>query len=103
MQTYILQELCDHLGLSSIGTVDAEISQGHRRALKMACTTTLVKVSSGPIRTCLQCPLCFNLVHEATTISECLHTCELVIMFTIYIGKKKQYLLWLCIYVDYCS
>lgn len=23
---------------------------------------------------CLQCPLCCNLVHEATTISECLHT-----------------------------
>jgi E3 ubiquitin-protein ligase DRIP len=25
---------------------------------------------------CMTCPLCRRLLHEATTISECLHTCE---------------------------
>lgn len=37
-------------------------------------TYNLVKVSRTPLAVCLQCPLCHNLVHEATTISECLHT-----------------------------
>ena len=55
------------------------------KELWMACTTaTLMKVPSGPIRSCLQCPLCFNLVHEATTISECLHTCKLDRVYYLY-------------------
>ncbi|KAI5055275.1 hypothetical protein GOP47_0030420 [Adiantum capillus-veneris] len=37
-------------------------------------TCNQVKVPRAPIMVCLQCPLCCNLVHEATTISECLHT-----------------------------
>eukprot|EP00250_Pteridium_aquilinum_P020626 c2488_g1_i1 orf=250-552(+) len=37
-------------------------------------TCNLVKITKGPVTVCLQCPLCGNLVHEATTISECLHT-----------------------------
>lgn len=37
-------------------------------------TYNLVKVARAPVMVCLQCPLCCNLVHEATTISECLHT-----------------------------
>lgn len=37
-------------------------------------TFNLVKVSKAQLLMCLKCPLCSNLVHEATTISECLHT-----------------------------
>eukprot|EP00249_Psilotum_nudum_P019977 c27506_g1_i2 orf=212-1924(+) len=37
-------------------------------------TYNVVKVARAPLMVCLQCPLCCNLVHEATTISECLHT-----------------------------
>eukprot|EP00250_Pteridium_aquilinum_P030137 c40720_g1_i1 orf=45-1523(-) len=37
-------------------------------------TCNQVRVARAPILVCLQCPLCCNLVHEATTISECLHT-----------------------------
>eukprot|EP00250_Pteridium_aquilinum_P032816 c470_g1_i1 orf=201-1793(+) len=37
-------------------------------------TYNLLKASKAPLFTCLKCPLCSNLVHEATTISECLHT-----------------------------
>ncbi|KAH7426631.1 hypothetical protein KP509_10G009300 [Ceratopteris richardii] len=37
-------------------------------------TYNSVKIPKASLLTCLKCPLCSNLVHEATTISECLHT-----------------------------
>lgn len=45
---------------------------GNKVVEEMTCNQ--VKVARAPILVCLQCPLCCNLVHEATTISECLHT-----------------------------
>ncbi|KAH7297865.1 hypothetical protein KP509_25G015800 [Ceratopteris richardii] len=40
----------------------------------MSDKLNMVKVTKGAVIVCLQCPLCCNVVHEATTISECLHT-----------------------------
>jgi hypothetical protein len=36
----------------------------------------VVKVQKERIAACMTCPLCNKLFREATTISECLHTCE---------------------------
>lgn len=36
----------------------------------------VVKVKRETIATCMTCPLCNNLFKQATTISECLHTCK---------------------------
>lgn len=36
----------------------------------------VVKVRRDEIASCMTCPLCNNLFKEATTIIECLHTCE---------------------------
>lgn len=38
----------------------------------------VVKVKREAIATCMTCPLCNKLLRDATTISECLHTCELI-------------------------
>jgi len=36
----------------------------------------VVKVQREEIAACMTCPLCNKLFRDATTISECLHTCE---------------------------
>lgn len=37
----------------------------------------VVKVRREALAACMTCPICKKLLEEATTISECLHTCEL--------------------------
>lgn len=46
------------------------------RAAKDTCAGRKMtyNLAKGPLTMCLKCPLCYSLVHEATTISECLHT-----------------------------
>ncbi|KAE8666991.1 DREB2A-interacting protein 2 isoform 2 [Hibiscus syriacus] len=41
----------------------------------------VVKVRREAIAACMTCPLCNKLVRDATTISECLHTCEISLSF----------------------
>lgn len=41
-----------------------------------------VRVRRDAIAACMTCPLCNKLVRDATTISECLHTCEPLRCFT---------------------
>lgn len=36
----------------------------------------VVKVKREVVAGCMTCPVCHKLLSEATTISECLHTCE---------------------------
>jgi len=36
----------------------------------------LTKVLSKEVKPCLACPICTNPFKDATTISECLHTCK---------------------------
>ena len=38
----------------------------------------MVKVKRETLEACMTCPLCGKLLREATTISLCLHTCELL-------------------------
>lgn len=45
-------------------------------------TNQLVKVKRDVIAACMTCPLCHNLFRDATTISECLHTCEFLVNVT---------------------
>lgn len=41
----------------------------------------MVKVKRETIQACMTCPLCRKLFRDATTISECLHTCEFLSLF----------------------
>lgn len=45
----------------------------------------VVKIRSAEIASCMKCPLCDRLYREATTISECLHTCKFFSLSYVYI------------------
>lgn len=58
------------LGISRV----TDFAQDVERKREMA---SLVKRET--MRTCLSCPLCDNILRDATTISECLHTCQFLL------------------------
>jgi hypothetical protein len=41
----------------------------------------VVKVRRETIEACMTCPLCNKLLRDATTISECLHTCQSLLLY----------------------
>lgn len=43
---------------------------------EMASNNLVVKVKRETIAACMTCPICNTLLRDATTISECLHTCK---------------------------
>lgn len=50
--------------------------------MTMATTEQTLKVNREKLVACMTCPLCSKLFRDATTISECLHSCE----FTLHIS-----------------
>jgi len=55
----------------------ASESSSCERARKLrSMSNQVAKVRRNTIVACMTCPLCNKLFREATTISECLHTCE---------------------------
>lgn len=49
----------------------------------------LVKLNSDPLRACMTCPLCHKIFEDATTISLCLHTCNLHCLFCSSIASLR--------------
>lgn len=56
------------------GWVSRDLFTERRKRKKMA--NQVVRVRRETIAACMTCPLCNKLLRDATTVSECLHTCE---------------------------
>ena len=54
----------------------------------------VVKVKRERIAACITCPLCHKLFRDATTISECLHTCKSLSLYLF---------LWVLVNVSYSN
>ena len=67
----------------------------------MMMSSQVVKLPSKKLAERLTCPLCENLFNDATTITECLHTCEFFLFFSpIFLCFSCWVLdLFLCVYV----
>jgi hypothetical protein len=53
------------------------VSVRSRRKKKVTMMASqIVKVKRDKLAACMACPLCNKLFRDATTISECLHTCQ---------------------------
>jgi hypothetical protein len=66
----------------------------------------VVKVKRETIEACMTCPLCNKLLKDATTISLCLHTCELSAscLFLLLIALVfVVILIWVCDCVAYAA
>ena len=50
--------------------------RGRPRRQRAAEGSGVVMVKRDLLASCMTCPLCDRLLRDATTISECLHTCE---------------------------
>ena len=62
------------------GVIEIEIErEATKRDREMA--NQVVRVRREAIAACMTCPLCNKLLRDATTISECLHTCESLLTF----------------------
>jgi E3 ubiquitin-protein ligase DRIP len=55
---------------------EEEERRGRQRGAAAGDGAAVVMVKRELLVRCMTCPLCRRLLHEATTISECLHTCE---------------------------
>ncbi|KAG6527106.1 hypothetical protein ZIOFF_009199 [Zingiber officinale] len=55
---------------------EMETSGMEEEAASAAGPARVVKVKRKLVASCLTCPICNKLLRDATTISECLHTCE---------------------------
>ncbi|KAG2585415.1 hypothetical protein PVAP13_6KG389032 [Panicum virgatum] len=59
------------------GSLKEEVVGGHRGgALEMGAARGMARVRRETLAACMTCPLCRGLLREATTITQCLHTCE---------------------------
>ncbi|KAL5225726.1 hypothetical protein ABZP36_012365 [Zizania latifolia] len=47
-----------------------------QRQGKHGAVSEVVTVKRELLAACMMCPICRRLLHDATTVSECLHTCE---------------------------
>lgn len=55
----------------------AKLNKKQKKEIKeREMANQVVKVKREAIAACMTCPLCNKLLRDATTISECLHTCE---------------------------
>jgi hypothetical protein len=66
----------------------------------------VVKVKRETIEACMTCPLCNKLLKEATTISLCLHTCELSALSVFAVNCScfcGNFDLGLCLCCIWCS
>lgn len=52
--------------------------------MTMMTTGPVVKVGRDKLAACMTCPVCNELFTDATTISECLHTCELCFSLSVF-------------------
>lgn len=58
----------------------------------------VVKVQRKKLAACMTCPLCNKLVRDATTVSECLHTCEFL---SLPLFNFCDF--WFICFVSYCG
>ncbi|KAJ0904434.1 putative E3 ubiquitin-protein ligase/polycomb group RING finger protein [Helianthus annuus] len=49
----------------------------------MMSANQVVKLRRKELAACMTCPICNKLLRDATTVPECLHTCESVYLFGI--------------------
>lgn len=55
-----------------------------KKIMMMTSSSQVVKVQREKLEACMTCPICNELFREATTISECLHTCK---SFSLILGS----------------
>ena len=73
------------------GVIEIEIErEATKRDREMA--NQVVRVRREAIAACMTCPLCNKLLRDATTISECLHTCESLLTFlSLFLFKFRPF------------
>lgn len=54
------------------------------KKMMMATAEQVLKVNREELAACMTCPLCRKLFRDATTISECLHSCEFTLCIFLY-------------------
>lgn len=65
-----------------------------KTCVERMATNQVVKVRRESLAACMTCPLCQDLLDEATTVTECLHTCmsfhflRFLIFFLIFIFNR---------------
>lgn len=64
-------------------------------------TTQFVRVRREALVSCMTCPLCNKLLEEATTISECLHSCEFSVILMMAWILSSNVMIWVCCVVWY--
>lgn len=64
-------------------------------------TTQFVRVRREALVSCMTCPLCNKLLEEATTISECLHSCEFSAILMMAWILSSNVMIWFCCVVWY--
>ncbi|KAK1309767.1 E3 ubiquitin protein ligase DRIP2 [Acorus calamus] len=60
------------VGIGEASTSSAEV-------VEAVAAEGVVRVRRDALSACMTCPLCEKLLREATTISECLHTCQIIV------------------------
>lgn len=80
---FVCASTCNEGTRGWVWEVGVEVSGDLVKVEGQIMANQVVKVKRETIAACMTCPLCNNLFRDATTISECLHTCESLVCLSL--------------------